>query len=477
MKKILKYLLSILLIFTVSYCLDGQDKIRIACIGNSITYGYGVKNRVKNSFPSQLQLMLGEKYCVRNFGHNGATLLAKGGIPYIYTKDYKNALKFKPDVVFIELGTNDSKLRNRKYLGEFENNYTELILDFRSLPSKPKIILLLPIPGFRSGDSINITPPVIADKIIPLIQDVAYKTGCEVIDLYHIFLDKSTMVPDKVHPSSIGQSYIAKRLYEYISSTGDSSFNLIGTLGLSGTEFNYYGYKGLDFKQDNVNCKVVIPKFSAPGHPWIWRARFWGHEPQTEIALLERGFHVVYCDVADLFGNEEAVGRWNRFYSMVTAGGLSDKVVLEGMSRGGLIIYNWAAENPDKVACIYADNPVLDIKSWPGGYGKSPVSINDWKLAKEAFELITDYEVSVFKGNPVDKVTQILSGGYPMLHVCGDADEAVPYDENTGLFEKKILEAGGSITVIHKPGVGHHPHSLQNPEPIVDFILKATGYR
>ena len=99
------------------------------------------------------------------------------------------------------------------------------------------------------------------------------------------------------------------------------------------------------------------------------RARFWGHQPQTDIALLEQGFHIAYCDVADMYGADIAVKRWNKLYAKMVTEGFHKKVVLEGMSRGGLIVYNWAAQNTDKVACIYADAPVMDIKSWPMGRG------------------------------------------------------------------------------------------------------------
>ena len=122
-------------------------------------------------------------------------------------------------------------------------------------------------------------------------------------------------------------------------------------------------------------------------------------------------------------------------------------------------------------------SPVLDMKSWPGGKGQSKGSVKDWEVFKKDFDFSTDAEAVEFKGNPIDITNNIAKGGFPMLHVVGDADEVVPVAENTVIFEQKINAAGGSIQVIHKPGVGHHPHSLQNPQPIVDFILRATDYR
>ena len=87
-----------------------------------------------------------------------------------------------------------------------------------------------------------------------------------------------------------------------------------------------------------VSCRLVAPLQAAKGHPWVLRARFWGHEPQTDIALLERGFHIAYCDVTDLYGSPKAVKRWDAFYKQMTALGLNKKVGLEGMSRGALIV-------------------------------------------------------------------------------------------------------------------------------------------
>jgi pimeloyl-ACP methyl ester carboxylesterase len=160
---------------------------------------------------------------------------------------------------------------------------------------------------------------------------------------------------------------------------------------------------------------------------------------------------------------------------MLTAAGLAKKAVLEGFSRGGVYVYRWAVHSPSRVACVYADAPVLDFKSWPGGKGKGGGNPVEWQRFKEDFGLASEEEALAFKGNPLDMAAEIARGGFPMLHVCGLADVVVPIEENTDPFEKKVLESGGRITVIRKPGIGHHPHSLPNPQPIVDFILRATS--
>ena len=236
------------------------------------------------------------------------------------------------------------------------------------------------------------------------------------------------------------------------------------------------GFDRYDFELNGRQALVVTPKQVASGKPWIWRARFFGHEPAVDLALLSRGFHLVYIDVAELFGNPQAVGHFDAFYQFLTEKhGLAKKPALEGLSRGGLIIFNWAAANPNKVACIYADAPVCDIKSWPGGLGKGTGSTHAWSLCLMAWNLTAEQALT-FKGNPIDHLKPIAQADVPLLHVCGGADRVVPLDENTRVLEARYKKLGGRIDVIVKPDCGHHPHSLKDPTPIIQFILKHTGH-
>ncbi|MFK5973470.1 MAG: GDSL-type esterase/lipase family protein [Flavobacteriaceae bacterium] len=481
MKKCFFYIVSFFAILCLGSCQNKATQeepisIKIACVGNSITYGAGMANREMNAYPQQLQAMLGDTYQVENFGVNGNTLLKKGDTPYWASDRYKEALAFSPDIVFVKLGTNDTKQQNRVYLDtDFDSDYKELIASFKAKNKDVRVVLLLPVPSFVK-DLTGIWNPIIKDQIIPLTQKVAYDTQSEVIDLYQLFVGEPNLFPDTIHPSSLGATRIAKRVYEAVIQEVGSSVNVVNSLSIhKKQESNFYGFIQTDFKFKGVDCKIVRPKNVAKGAPWVLRARFWGHEPQTDIALLERGFHIAYCDVANLFGGEEAVERWNAFYALMTNARLAKKVVLEGLSRGGLIIYNWAVENPEKVACIYADAPVLDGFSWPGGAGKGKGSPEDLEDFKNIYELHSEASINSFTGNPIHKTRAIAQAGFPMFHVCGEADMVVPVSENTALFEREIKDAGGHIKVIYKPGVGHHPHSLKNPTPIVDFILRATN--
>ena len=254
----------------------------------------------------------------------------------------------------------------------------------------------------------------------------------------------------------------------------DNSSSLIA---VSTIQNKWNGFEIIEFKFNGVDAKIVFPKKPNPAKNWIWRTQFWAHEPQTDIALLNQGFHVVYVDVVDLYGNKVAVNRLNDFYIFLIKNfGLNKKTVLEGMSRGGLDAFNWASENTDKVFCIYVDAPVCDIKSWPGGLGKGQGSKNDWEKCLKAYDL-TELSVKDFKGIPLNNCIKLAKAKIPIISVCGDADTVVPFEENSLKLAEIYRAAGGKIELIVKKGIGHHPHSLQDPKPIVDFILNHTKNR
>lgn len=449
------------------------DKTKIACVGNSITFGAGIEQREQNSYPAQLQKYLGEDFEVRNFGVSGTTLLHNGDHPYIQTRQYEESLAFNPDIVFIKLGTNDSKPQNRIHLDAFKQDYIELVKKYRSLPSSPRIVLLTPVRCFIPGSQ-SICDSVIQRCIAPVVREIAFEQDVELINLYNLYgetWDKALM-PDKLHPSAKGAEKIAFKLFQYISVKESNGEDIVTKFPLTAKEeFNFYGYKGYKYDNNGVTYHIVRPHRIAEGNPWIWRARFWGHEPQTDIAMLENGFYLTYCEVGDLFGSSRALKRWDTFYKLATKAGLHKKAVLEGMSRGGLIVYNWTAKNTSKVACIYGDAPVMDLKSWPMGLPGDP---NTPKMLA-AYGFANESEAAAWKKNPVDHAKKIAKARIPLLHVVGDADTGVPVANNTAVFEKRMEQYGHKLNVIHKPGVGHHPHSLFNPEPIVSFMLKATG--
>ncbi len=239
-----------------------------------------------------------------------------------------------------------------------------------------------------------------------------------------------------------------------------------------GTASDYRGYPRYDFTVDQCPCIVVTPRAALPGRPWIWRAEFFDAFPQVDLVLLAKGFHLAYMNVGNTFGCPSAMAHFDRFYEALTGPyGLAAKPVLEGLSRGGLYVYAWGAAHPDKVLCILGDNPVCDFKSWPGGKGKGPGSPGDWSKLLTDYGFASEQEALAYPKNPIDNLASLAQHKVPLLHLCGDADEVVPYAENTVILKEHYEKLGGRIKVIVKPGLGHHPHGLEDPTPAVDFIL------
>jgi len=187
---------------------------KVACVGDSITYGAGIEERAENSYPVQLGRILGDRWEVRNFGVNAATLLKKGDKPYWSLPDYSAALAFNPDVVIIKLGTNDSKPQNWKYKDEYVSDYVELIRSFQELESSPNVWICYPVPAYpgRWG----ITDTVMKDEVIPLIDEVSRQTRAEIINLYAALSDKAELFPDSVHPNAAGAKIMAEVIAEKI---------------------------------------------------------------------------------------------------------------------------------------------------------------------------------------------------------------------------------------------------------------------
>lgn len=234
------------------------------------------------------------------------------------------------------------------------------------------------------------------------------------------------------------------------------------------------GYEKLDFNLGGRAALLVKPESPAPGKPWIWRTEFFGHQPQADIDLLGKGFHVAYIDVQNLYGAPVALKAMDEYHAHVTRTyGLSNKTILEGFSRGGLFAFNWAALHPQNVAGLYVDAPVCDFKSWPGGKGKGPGAPADWQRLLGVYGF-TEEQALAYDKNPVDNLAPLAKAGIPILAVIGEADEAVPVSENIDLVEKRYQELGGKIKVIRKPGCKHHPHSLVDPKPIVDFAVQVA---
>jgi acyl-CoA thioesterase I len=189
-----------------------KEVIRVACVGNSITYGAGIENRDSLSYPVQLGRLLGNKWDVRNFGVSGRTLLSKGDRPYNKEKAYTDAKDFQPHIVLIKLGTNDTKPQNWQYKNEFLDNYKALVQSFQQLESKPIVVLLKAVPAFP--ERWGISDSLIHGEVNPMVEQLAKEMKLPFIDLHAPLENHAEMFPDLIHPNADGAAIMAKVIYE-----------------------------------------------------------------------------------------------------------------------------------------------------------------------------------------------------------------------------------------------------------------------
>ena len=199
------------------------EVVRVACVGDSITFGYGLHR----TYPAQLGNWLGTNYEVRNFGVSATTLLHRGDYPYIGRPAYTNALDFKADIVVIDFGANDSKhpndgsldatnaVNNWQHKGDFISDYKELIAAFRQANPAAKIFICYPTPDFPGRWGIN--ERTIREEMIPLIRTVADETGVTVIDLHSALAGRAELFPDAVHPNDEGGKLMAAEIYHVLT--------------------------------------------------------------------------------------------------------------------------------------------------------------------------------------------------------------------------------------------------------------------
>jgi len=236
----------------------------------------------------------------------------------------------------------------------------------------------------------------------------------------------------------------------------------------------WHGFKRHNLRVDGCAAWVVEPKTALPGLPWSWCMEFPDAFTERCAApqLLAAGFHHVHIEVGNTYGSPGAVKHFNAFYDLLIANGFAKKGALIGLSRGGLYAYRFASERPESVAVIYGDAPACDIKVALGGNGYGKGDAGEWANLMQAYGFKDEAEALAYRGNPVDTLAPLAKAKVAIIHVIGDADDVVAPAKNSDLVEQRYRQLGGEIQVIRKPGVGHHPHGLDDPKPVVDFILK-----
>ncbi|MEG2080341.1 MAG: alpha/beta fold hydrolase [Oscillospiraceae bacterium] len=230
------------------------------------------------------------------------------------------------------------------------------------------------------------------------------------------------------------------------------------------------GFKKVVFHFEGNEAIIVLPKNADKNGKWIWRTEFFGAFPDADIAMVKKGYCLVHLAIPNQFGSPHAVAQMGRFYDFIKKEyKLSKKAILFGFSRGGLYAIHYAAKFPQNVSALYLDAPVVDIKSWPYAMGRGCGSDFDKSICLKAFGM---NDINEYKPMLDAAINSIANAKIPLIIVAGDSDEVVPYNENGIILEKVWKDANLPFSLTIKKGVGHHPHSLSAPQPIVDFLIE-----
>lgn len=193
---------------------DSAERIRVACVGDSITFGDQVKQRTENCYPAVLGRALGDKYDVRNFGACGASASRSAWHNYWKLKEFRASLEFKPNIVVIMLGTNDTNPKNwRRTQKTITKAFNELIDTYSALETKPKIYLCLPVECFDSKYADEACLKMVRKEI----RAVAKARGIEIINMYAALKGKKELFPDNLHPNAEGARIMAEKVFKKIA--------------------------------------------------------------------------------------------------------------------------------------------------------------------------------------------------------------------------------------------------------------------
>lgn len=199
-----------------------ENQIKVACVGDSITYGHGIKSWSKNNYPSQLAEILGEAYCVANFGVSGSTAQESGDKPYTEQKMYSESVNYDADIIVIMFGSNDSKPENWTDEKSFKEQYSLLVNSYIDNNPDSQIILCSPAqPFYVGGETEGLAEfdinPELFPEICSTVEEIAEENSCVYIDINALTRGNSQWFSkDGVHPDANGAGKIAEYIAESI---------------------------------------------------------------------------------------------------------------------------------------------------------------------------------------------------------------------------------------------------------------------
>lgn len=233
---------------------------------------------------------------------------------------------------------------------------------------------------------------------------------------------------------------------------------------------NWNGFEKLSFEFEGREAILVFPKDENRTNNWLLKTEYWDAFPNFEIKMVKKGWHLAYIKNKTRWCLDEDLDLKRRFADyLIEEYKLCSKCVPVGMSCGGMIAVKFAAKYPKYISALYIDAPVLNLLSCPGDLGLAQGGM------LEEFTNATGMSMSeliCYREHPIDKLPILVDNNIPVILVYGKDDTIVPYSENGALLEKYYIENNGILETIGKDGCGHHPHGLEDPTPIVDFVLK-----
>jgi hypothetical protein len=211
---------------------------------------------------------------------------------------------------------------------------------------------------------------------------------------------------------------------------------------LSDSTSLWKGYTRYHFEVDGRDAFVTAPKTTSDQKEWVWRARFPEWHTEMDEILLDSGVFIAYINTDNMFGSPRAMEVWDAFYShMVNERGFAPRLSLEGVSRGGLFVFNWAKRHPWKIHSIYTEAPVCDFKSWPGGKGTGKGDKGSWEILKKSYGFQNDEQALAYSDNPVDNLEYLARAKVPIICMIGLNDQVVPPSENIYILSEKYVKA------------------------------------
>ncbi len=237
---------------------------------------------------------------------------------------------------------------------------------------------------------------------------------------------------------------------------------------ISYTSEEWYGFKKFNFDFCGRKALLVCPEKAVKGNKWLFKTEYFGAFPEFEIEMLKRGYYLAHFDTKTRWNCEEDNELRPLFCKFLAENfGLNEKCVPVGMSCGGMQAIYFAANNPECVAVVYIDAPVMNFLSCPYSIGEG----ND--DSQREFEEATGFtlvDMINYRNHPVDNIQKLFENNIPVALICGDSDTVVPYKENGKFLSDYYKENGGILFEILKEGCDHHPHGLDDNTALIEFI-------